>query len=197
MAKEIRSVLRKIDEAILKGDTDRAYELTKSAVSDYDLEKSYSDSIEILLKLSSYEAIEQSRISHQEIMAHLLIRYVINGEVKKAKRIKFLDDFKLPICELAKSVLETHTSDKIAPYVLQSIEKKSIFGEYIKMSEFPALLLESEDDIVRILEDYYSDGKYIATMLERKSLLQHSKKVDIGISEETNVVENRRVYRLG
>lgn len=197
VANEIRSVLRKIDEAILKGDVDKAYEVTKSAVSEFDQEKSYSDSIEVLVKLSSYEAIENSRVKHQEIMAHLLIRYVLQGEIKKAKKIKFIDEINLPICGLAKSVLDAHTSEAKSPFVVQAIEKKSIFGEYIKMSDFPALFLESEDEIIRILEDYYSDGKYVATLLERKSLLQHSKKVDVGVSEDTNVVENRRIYRTG
>ncbi len=197
MANEIRSVLRKIDEAITKGDIEKAFEITKTAVSEFDQEKSYNDSIEVLLKFSTYDAIINSRIKHQEIMAHLVIRYVLQGEIKKAKKIKFIDEINLPICGLAKSVLETHTSVDKSPFVIQAIEKKSIFGEYVKMSDFPALFLESEDEIIRILEDYYSDGKYVATLLERKSLLQHSKKVDIGVSEDTNVVENRRIYRTG
>ena len=53
MAKEIRSILRKIDEAILKGDVDTAYKLTKSAVREFDQEKSFADILNNIFNPSS------------------------------------------------------------------------------------------------------------------------------------------------
>jgi hypothetical protein len=196
VAKETRSILRKIDKSMVKGEINKAFTQTLESVSEFDREKMHSEAIEILVKVLEYEEVQNDRVKHQEILAHLMMRYVLNGEINKAKNIKFIEDLKLPICELAQTVLESHDSDTGSPYILQSVEKKSIFGDYMVVPSIPALYIEEEDDAIRILEDYFPNGKYVVNILERESTLQHSKKVDIGNSEETNIVENRRVFKL-
>lgn len=196
MVKELRSVLRNIDQAMIKGDLKKVFATTMKAINEFDREKTYADSIEVLVKLVDYDQITNSRVMHQELLAHLMIRYILNGDIEKAKSITFLKDLKLPICDLAQTILDDHLLEKSAPYILHSIETKSIFGDYISITNVPALQFDDEDDILRILEDYFPTGKYIANLMERETLLKHSKKIDVGISEETNVVENRRVYRL-
>ncbi|MCE7737672.1 MAG: hypothetical protein GPJ54_22465 [Candidatus Heimdallarchaeota archaeon] len=196
MVKELRSVLRNIDQAMVKGELKKVFASTMQSINEFDKEKMHNESIEILVKLIDYDKIVSTRVMHQELLAHLMIRYILNGDIDKAKSINFLKDLKLPICDLAKTILDEHIIENSSPYILHSIETKSIFGDYTSITHVPALQLDNEDDILRILEDYFPNGKYIANIMERETLLQHSKKVDIGNSEETNIVENRRVYRL-
>jgi hypothetical protein len=196
VAKEIRAILRKIDQSIVKDDLNKAFTQTMEAVSEFDQERMYAESIELLVKVLDYEQVQNDRVKHQEISAHLMIRYVLNADITQAKSIKFVDDLQLPICEFAKTILESHDSEALSPYILQSVEKKSIFGDYMVVPSVPALYIKEQDDVIRILEDYFPNGKYVVNIFERESSLQHSKKVDIGNSEETNVVENRRVFKL-
>lgn len=196
MVKELRSVLRNIDQEMVKGELKKVFATTMKAINEFDREKMFAESIEILIKLVEYDQITNARVMHQELLAHLMIRYILNGDIEKAKSINFLNDLKLPICDLAQTILNDHILENNPPYILHSIETKSIFGDYTSIPNVPALQFDDEDDILRILEDYFPTGKYIANLMERETLLQHSKKVDVGNSEETNVVENRRVYRL-
>ena len=130
MVKELRSVLRIIDQAMIKGDLKKVFATTMKAINEFDREKTYADSIEVLVKLVDYDQITNARVMHQELSAHLMIRYILNGDIEKAKSITFLKDLKVPICDLAQTILDDHLLEKSPPYILHSIETKSIFGDY-------------------------------------------------------------------
>ena len=198
MAPEVRTVLRKIDEFSIKKDIKALTKEVSQAISAYDKERDYSKSISVLEKLVENEFVTKNNVLLLEFQSHLLLRYLLNNQFTEAKEIRerFNPNITLPLANLTSDLLEYVDSNISAEYVVQSIEKKSLFGAYESLPYTPSIRFDSEDDAMRILEDYFPSGKYIVNLVQNESQLLHSIKVDVGTSHEVNVLENRRTFRI-
>lgn len=198
MAPEVRTVLRKIDEFSIKKDIKGLTKEVSEAISAYDKEREYSKSISVLEKLIENEFITEKSVLLLEFQSHLLLRYLLNNQLAEAKEIResFNPDITLPLANLSSDLLKYVDSNLSAEYVVQSIERKSLFGVYENLTYTPSIRFDSEDEAIRILEDYFPSGKYIVNLVQNESQLLHSIKVDVGTSHEVNVLENRRTFRI-
>ncbi|MHA2253109.1 MAG: hypothetical protein ACXAD7_22290 [Candidatus Kariarchaeaceae archaeon] len=196
MAPEVRSVVRKIDDYLAEGDIEKSYDEGITAVIECDESREYEKSILILNKLIECASNNNDEIIMETLQSHLILRKSVDGSLDSPSEIELKDEYIIPLAEMVKSLLESRKLGEELKYVLEGIEKQTIFGEYERLRSTPFLNFSDEDQAIRILEDYYPDGRYIINLTDAKTSLHHSLNIDVGSPKEVNVVENRRIFRI-
>ncbi|MCY3413291.1 MAG: hypothetical protein INQ03_16755 [Candidatus Heimdallarchaeota archaeon] len=194
MSPDYRSLARKFDELIKRQDIEGALKIGYSAVMDFDLEREYSNSINFIEKMiNSIE--EPTTIS--KLMAHLILRGLISGDTIKVKDYREkLQQYKVtPMANLVDEMLYQKEFSIENQFILDSIEKQTIFGKFEPIEDIPFIEFENEDAVYS-LEDYFSYGRYIVNLIQLSSSFHHSLNIDIGESMDVNIFEKTRIVKL-
>ncbi len=198
MSPEVRSVIRKIDELVIRGEFNDAYNQGILKIQESDQSREYEDSISVLNKLIEHAVSLEETVLKENLLVHLMIRHLLRGQLDMAINIRktLRKEFTVPLAEFAKSIIDAQITNKDTNFVLESIEKQTIFGEFEQEKNIPFIKISKEDEVTRILEEFFSNGRYIVNLINTENSLLHSINIDIGSAQEINVVENRRIFRI-
>ena len=197
MSPEIRATVRKLDKLIVNNKLTEALNQGIKAIGDFDKERAYEDSLELLGRLTVIAQENDKKLLEQEFISHSIIRLMLLGNKTEIKKLEEqLDDNFLPINSIVSSLLQFSRDNQEFKFHLRSVEKQSIFGGYEELQNIPVLNFDDEDDAIRIIEEYFPNGRYVINLIQIENSLHHSIDVDIGRPQEVNIVENRRVFRI-
>ncbi len=197
MAVEIRSIFRKIDD-LVETDPIGAYNEGIEAIRNSDSDREYDTSLNILEKLIDVSKSIGDTAEEEHFTSHIILRQLLVGKIEYAQKIdtSIVSEHPLPMTRFTRLILDNHDDARKGNFILESIERKSIFGNYEPIKHMPVLHFNSEDEAIKMLEDFFPDGRYIINLVQNTTALHHSVKIDIGKVQEVNVVENRRTIRL-
>ena len=143
------------------------------AVKEMDDERKYSDSINLLSHL--IEKVS-SEVTKTNLISHLILRGMITGDTLKVAEYeaKLEDCTETSISSVIKKILRSTKNVDKNEYMLDGIEKQSIFGKFEPLQEVPYLEFEDENAVYTTIEDYFNDGRYIVNLIQTTSHFHHS-----------------------
>lgn len=195
MSPDFRTIIRKFDDSLKKGDEKLALDMALHAVKEMDDERKYSDSINLLSHLIENVS---SKVTKSNLVAHLILRGMITGDTPKVKEYGAIleDSIETTISRIIKNILRSSSHMSKNEYVLDGIEKQTIFGKFEPIQEVPHLEFEDENAVYTTIEDYFNDGRYVVNLIQTTSHFHHSVNIDIGNAIDVNIVEKRRIMKL-
>ena len=195
MPPDFRTVIRRFDESFKMRDDKSALQMALHAVKEMDDERKYSDSINLLSHL--IEKVS-SEVTKTNLISHLILRGMITGDTLKVAEYeaKLEDCTETSISSVIKKILRSTKNVDKNEYMLDGIEKQSIFGKFEPLQEVPYLEFEDENAVYTTIEDYFNDGRYIVNLIQTTSHFHHSVNIDIGDAFDVNIVEKRRIMKL-
>lgn len=195
MPPDFRAVLRKFDDFMKRGVENDALNYVQRIISEFDKERDYSSAINILSHVIDKIT---NPIARSKLVSHLIVRALLTGDILKAKEYQDLL-VSLPevgISKIMKNVLQSREESSNYEFILEGIEKQSIFGVFESLTEIPIMEFENENTVFTTIEDFYSHGRYIVNLIQTTSHFHHSIDVDIGNAIDVNIVEKRRIMKL-
>ncbi len=199
MPQEVRSVIRSIENKIKDMDVKDAYNIGVEAIKEYDVVGEYKNSIKILMKFLKYPNIEVFLVNKTKILSHLILRALLAGEIEEYRDIINQDkNLKKSILGNISHILANNSNDKSneGEFILDGIEKVDLFGDLNPLDQIPQLKFDDEDEIVRVIEDFYEQGVYHLTYFEKLTKLHHMLTINNGKLEEMNVAEKKKILKL-
>jgi hypothetical protein len=194
---EVRSIIRSIENKIKDLDVKDAYNIGIVAIKEFDAAREYKNSITILVKFLKYPNIEVFSVNKVKIISHLILRALLIGELEEYNEIINNEkNLKKSILGNISQLLVNSSNETDGEFILDGIEKVDLFGDLNPLEQIPQLKFDDEDEIVRIIEDYYENAVYHLTYFEKVSKLHHTITINSGKLEELNVVEKKRILKL-
>lgn len=193
MAPEIRSILRYMDDYIETGDYDNAIERGISAIKVYDHEREYDSSISILEKLIEIENLRRNTLKIAKYTYHVKVRAMLARDHTKLDQLKNRDN-PLPTIPMDELLPDLDSSDS-EHIIVETIERQTIFGDFEPLTEAPFLTFENHEEAVKLVEDYFEEGRYIVNLLDSETQLHQAFDVDNGTPEEINIVDREHIFR--
>lgn len=196
MSPDFRAVIRKFDDSLKQGDEKQALDMALQAVKEMDDHRNYSNSINLLSHLVNKVS---SEVTKSNLVSHLILRGLITGDtLKVAEYGAILENCaETSISLIIKNILNSSSNMSENEYVLDGIEKQTIFGKFEPIQEIPHLEFEDENAVYTTIEDYFNDGRYVVNLIQTTSHFHHSVNIDIGNAIDANIVEKHRIMKLG
>ena len=168
-----------------------------SALKAFDEAREFENSIAVLEKLTEIAGLQQKSYDEAKLVDQLRIRYLLTGQQSIVPRLKekFPDLPDTPARTLLDKLAESYMSNN-KEIVLEEIKKQTVFGDFRVLPYSPYLEFGSEDEIYKLIEENYEEGRYIVSLISKKTSLQKSIHLDTGLVEELNVVERESIYKL-
>lgn len=192
MAPEIRTILRYMDDYITSGNLNEALERGVQALVEYDKDREFDNAIEILEKLISVAELQNDIIQAAKFVDYLRVRTLLAHDKEKFAGLVKQYEY-LPVTPLS-TLLKTEDAEK--KIILETIERQSIFGDFVALPNVPFLKFNQGEDALNIVEDYYEEGRYIINLVDTSTSLHQALNIDIGKPEEVNIVERQHIYKI-
>ncbi len=195
MTPDYRSVLRKYDELLKQGELVSANEVVFQAIKEFDTDREYTNSINLLERMLTNN---NSEIFKTKLISHIILRSMISGDSLKYNEYKdkILRSEQTAMSRIILNILEKKEASEKFEYMLDGIEKQTIFGNFKQIEDIPMLEFENEDSVYNTIEDYFNYGKYVVNLIQINSNFHHSITVDIGESIDLTITEKRRIMKL-
>lgn len=192
---DYRSVSRKFDEYMLKGDYTSALDISFQAIKEFDSERDYVNSINLLEKML---ISIKNPLTKSKLISHVIIRSMITGDSIKTKsyREKLNELEQTSISRMVNNLFEAKEKSEKYEYILDGIEQQTIFGNFEPVENIPFLEFENEDAVYVSMEDYFNFGRYIVNLIQVNSNFHHSITIDIGDASDVSITEKRRIMKL-
>ncbi|MDH5403449.1 MAG: hypothetical protein OEY49_13220 [Candidatus Heimdallarchaeota archaeon] len=194
---EIRSELLKIEDLIKEGNINNAINQGIISVKTFDKRKNLENSISILNKLVEISEHEDLLMEREKFITHIIVRYALLGD--NVKVIAYKNRLNQDISQYAnfiKYLVEQRLKDLDVEFHLDKIETQNIFGKFEPIHNIPYLSFENDDELFKIINDYYEDGRYQINLIQSKTSLHHQVIIDKGNIKDMKVVENQRTFIL-
>lgn len=197
MTQEVRSVIRSIENNIKDLNIKDAYNIGVEAIKEFDGVGEYKNSIKILMKFLKYPNIEVFSVNKVKILSHLILRALLTGEIEEFSDIINQEkNLKKSILGNISHILANNPNEIEGEFILDGIEKVDLFGDLNPLDQIPQLKFDDEDEIVRVIEDFYDQGVYHLTYFEKITKLHHMLTINNGKMEEMNVAEKKKILKL-
>ena len=159
----------------------------------YDAQREYSHSISVLQKLIEISEKHFSQVQTAKFVELLQVRALLGHDTSSIEGIK-LKYSNLPKTPIQNLLDEYGIESK--KIIMETIEKQDIFGDFTPISDAPYLKFNNQDEAITLLEDYYDEGRYILNLLDVSTSLHQSISIDVGKSEEVNIVDRTHTFKI-
>lgn len=177
------------------GDLIQATKKATSFLEIFDRDRDFAASIQITEKIGEIADAIGDPLLKEKAKNHKNLRLLLQGKTEEVNLVQSADS-SIIMSDLVNQLISYSKENMSKEFVIQNIEKQNIFGVFKSLSHIPTISLADPDDVVRIVDKYYDEGRYLFNLINKSNQLQQAVNVDLGRVEEVNVVEKEHIFKI-